>query len=98
MQTLQGIGTTAAATSHAFMWLWGSLAVVVFGVYMAVYLLVRTKWGHKTSLEAPSVVPAPVVPSELMPLGSRLCVALPSAPIVGKKDDRASATTWWASR
>jgi hypothetical protein len=61
MQTLHGIGTTAAATSHAFMWLWGSLAVVVFGVYMAVYLLVRTKWGHKASLEAPSVVPAPVV-------------------------------------
>jgi hypothetical protein len=59
MDALHGIGTTAAATSHAFMWLWGSLAVVVFGVYMAVYLLVRTKWGHKPSHPgAPSAVPA----------------------------------------
>jgi hypothetical protein len=52
MQTLPGIESTAA-TSHLFAWLWGSLAVVVFGVYMAVYFLVRTKWGHKTSLEGP---------------------------------------------
>jgi hypothetical protein len=57
MQTLQGIGVTVAATSHVFAWLWGSLAVVVFGVYLAVYLLVRTKWGHKANLEgAPSAV------------------------------------------
>jgi hypothetical protein len=53
MPALQGI----VATSQAFAWLWGSLAVVVFGVYMAVYLLVRTKWGHKATLEgAPSAV------------------------------------------
>ena len=33
--------------------------MVVFGVYMAVYLLVRTKWGHKACLEAaPSAVAA----------------------------------------
>jgi hypothetical protein len=62
MQTLHGIGTTGAA-SHVFAWLWGSLAVVVFGVYMAAYFLVRTKWGHKTSFEgAPSAVAVEAVP------------------------------------
>jgi hypothetical protein len=56
MHALHGLGFTAAATSQAFAWLWGSLAVVVFGVYMAVYLLVRTKWGHKPQVEATASV------------------------------------------
>jgi hypothetical protein len=67
VQILQGIGTTAAATNPAFMWLWGSLAVVVFGVYMAVYLLVRTKWGHKSSLPGASSPRSAAGPSRPVP-------------------------------
>jgi hypothetical protein len=59
------IGASQSAGSGHLLWvLWGGVGIFLVGIYMAVYVLIRTRWGHRvnTVTAAPEVVDHEVLP------------------------------------
>ena len=44
------VGASQSAGAGHLLWLlWGGVGIFLVGIYMAVYVLIRTRWGHRAS-------------------------------------------------
>jgi hypothetical protein len=57
------VGASQSVGSGHLLWLlWGGVGIFLVGIYMAVYVLIRTRWGHRAS----TVAAAPEVDHEVL--------------------------------
>jgi hypothetical protein len=53
------LGASQSVGAGHLLWvLWGGVGIFLVGIYMAIYVLIRTRWGHRANTVAspPEVV------------------------------------------
>jgi hypothetical protein len=53
------VGASQSVGAGHLLWvLWGGVGIFLVGIYMAIYVLIRTRWGHRADTVAapPEVV------------------------------------------
>jgi hypothetical protein len=45
-----GASQSVVGAGHLLWLLWGGVGIFLVGIYMAVYVLIRTRWGHRANM------------------------------------------------